>query len=108
MRSKYPQTPDGHYFIVRSRLWRLSNPGLEPEARSKFVAGLMKARRDVRAALKSDDANLLKKARTAVHRAKVELGERGPVWWDCGSPDYNRYLVKNTPYARWYNALACK
>ena len=38
-------------------------------------------------------------ARAKVHAAKVALGERGPVWWDDGAPDYNRHLVKNTPYA---------
>ena len=34
------------------------------------------------------------------------LGERGPVWWDDGSPDYNRKLLRRTPYAEWYRALA--
>jgi hypothetical protein len=33
------------------------------------------------------------------------LGERGPPWWDDGARDYNRYLVKNTPYAAWYVGL---
>ena len=32
------------------------------------------------------------------YEAKVELGERGPVWWSDGAPDYNRHLIKNTPY----------
>jgi len=45
---------------------------------------------------------LLKRARAAVHAAKVTLGERGPVWWSDGAPDYSRYLAKNTPYAAWY------
>ena len=39
-------------------------------------------------------------ARAAVHLAKVALGERGPPWWDDGAHDYNRYLVKNTPYGK--------
>jgi hypothetical protein len=34
-----------------------------------------------------------------VHEAKTALGERGPVWWDDGAPDYTRKLLKNTPYA---------
>jgi hypothetical protein len=34
--------------------------------------------------------------------AKHALGERGPAWWTDGAPDYNRRLVKNTPYATWY------
>ena len=37
-------------------------------------------------------------ARGRVHDAKVALGERGPVWWNDGAPDYNRHLVANTPY----------
>ena len=42
------------------------------------------------------------RARAAVERAKRALGERGAVWWTDGSPDYNRHLVKNSPYADWY------
>jgi hypothetical protein len=38
----------------------------------------------------------------AYTRAKVALGERGPVWWSDGAPDFNRHLVKNTPYRSWY------
>ena len=36
--------------------------------------------------------------------AKRGLGERGPVWWTDGAPDYNRRLARNTPYAAWYAA----
>lgn len=43
----------------------------------------------------------LNDARALVDSAKVALGERGSVWWDDGSPDFNRYLVKNTSYAEW-------
>jgi hypothetical protein len=46
----------------------------------------------------------LRAARAAVQAAKVTLGERGPVWWTDGAPDYNRHLVKNSPYAQWYAA----
>jgi hypothetical protein len=35
------------------------------------------------------------------------LGERGPVWWRDGAPDYNRKLAKNTPYALWFAGLDC-
>ncbi len=41
-----------------------------------------------------------------IHELKVALGERGPVWWDDGAPDYNRHLVKNTPYRSWYESRA--
>lgn len=44
-------------------------------------------------------------ARQAVNTAKIALGERGPVWWTDGAQDYNRYLVKNTPYDAWYATL---
>jgi hypothetical protein len=65
--TEYPVTPDGRYFVVRGRLWRLSNPALDP--------GIKRA-----------------------------LGERGPVWWTDGAPDWNRRLAKNTPYADWWAA----
>ena len=59
----------------------------------------MHARRDVGTAMRSDDVMAEKAARQRVHAAKLALGERGPVWWDDGAPDYNRHLVENTPYA---------
>jgi hypothetical protein len=40
-----------------------------------------------------------------VDDAKRTLGERGPVWWADGAPDYNRHMVKNSPYADWYELL---
>ena len=65
----------------------------------------MAARRAVRAALRTGDAQALARARAAVQAAKVALGERGPVWWDDGAPDFNRRMVANSPYARWYEEL---
>jgi hypothetical protein len=44
-------------------------------------------------------------AHHAVDVAKRKLGERGPVWWTDGSPDLNKHMVKNTPYASWYSDL---
>jgi hypothetical protein len=41
-------------------------------------------------------------ARLMVDAAKKALGERGPVWWDDGAPDYNRRLAVRTPYAAWF------
>jgi hypothetical protein len=35
----------------------------------------------------------------------VALGERGPVWWDDGTPDLNRHLARTGPYAQWYASL---
>ena len=93
----HPVTPDGRYFVVRGRLWRMSNPALSNEDRERLVRDLMTARRAVRA--KEPDA------RARVDAAKRALGERGPVWWDDGAKDWNRHLAKNTPYADWHAAL---
>ena len=60
----------------------------------------MAARRAVRDA--RGDPAALSAARSQVDEAKVALGERGPVWWDDGAPDYNRRMAKNTPYADWF------
>lgn len=103
---KYPSTPDGRYFVVKGRLWRTSNPHLAPEKRQALVDQLMTARRQVGIALKAADKEAEQKARAAVDAAKRALGERGPVWWLDGAPDFNRRMVKNTPYADWYAALS--
>jgi hypothetical protein len=66
----------------------------------------MTARREVKAAKASGDPGQLSAARAKVQEAKVALGERGPVWWNDGSPDFNRYKVLNTPYAEWYRSLS--
>ena len=87
----YPVTPDGRYFVVRGRLWRRTNPAIPEDVRVALVADLMKARRT--------------RDRESVDRAKQALGERGPVWWTDGAPDYNRHLAKNTPYADWFAGL---
>lgn len=95
-------TPDGRYFIVRDRLWRATNPTLSPEVRAALVSDLMTARRAVKTARRSGETDRLSAAHVAVHAAKVALGERGPPWWIDGAKDFNRHLVKNTPYAAWY------
>lgn len=93
------RTPDGRYIVVNGRLWRAANPNLEPEVLERLVKRLMSARRDVgRATTDVERAS----ARRRVHRAKVALGERGPVWWTDGAPDENRKLVENTSYAAWW------
>ena len=103
--ARHPITPDGRYFVVRGRLWRCSNPALPESERQTLVSELMKARAAVGQALRTGDATAEKRARAKVHAAKLALGERGPVWWNDGAPDYNRYLVKNTPYRTWYESL---
>lgn len=103
---KYPGTPDGRYFVVAGRLWRMSNPALGPQERQLLVDQLMHARRQVGAARKAGDAEAERGARSAVDKAKRALGERGPVWWNDGAPDLNRRMVANTPYAAWYDELS--
>lgn len=95
-------TPDGRYFLVNGQLWRCTNPALDEATRQRWVNDLMDARRAVKAAKAANDAQQLKAARQRVHHAKVALGERGPVWWSDGSPDFNRRQVANTPYASWF------
>lgn len=101
----YPVTLDGRYFVVRGRLWRTTNPALPEQSRVRLTGELMAARRAVQAAGSDSDAAAMRAARSAVDAAKVALGERGPVWWSDGAPDYNRHLARNTPYASWYAEL---
>jgi hypothetical protein len=99
-------TPDGRYIVVRGRLWRAANPHLATGQRDLLVQALMSARREVKAARAAKDAGRLSKARQAVQAAKVGLGERGLVWWQDGARDFNRHLVKNTPYRTWYEQVS--
>ena len=98
----HPVTPDGRYFVVRGRLWRMANPHLSESKRAEFVEQLMAARRNLRR-----DAPVAGRevARRNVDEAKQALGERGVVWWADGAPDYTRKLVRNTPYATWFASL---
>lgn len=101
----YPTTPDGRYFVVAGRLWRTSDPALDPVIRQELTKRLMDARRRVGSAKRAGELEAERRARAAVDAAKRALGERGPVWWTDGAPDYNRRMAKNTPYADWYAAL---
>jgi len=100
----HPVTPDGRYFVVRGRLWRRSNPQLSEGERTRLVGLLMNARRAVGSAKMSGDTLAERKARADVDKSKRQLGERGPVWWDDGAPDYNRHMALGTPYAAWFKA----
>ena len=97
------QTPDGRYIIERGRLWRKTNPSLPEETRTRLVAELMAARRAVKEA--GDDDMRLRAVRKAIDAAKIALGERGPVWWDDGTPDLNRHMAKTTSYAAWHRRM---
>ncbi|MBD8471769.1 hypothetical protein [Sphingomonas sp. CFBP 8765] len=102
----YPATPDGRYFVVRGRLWRCADPSLPEADRAELVRALMAARRAVGLARRRDDADAVAAARADVDAAKHALGERGPVWWHDGSPDYNRHMAANTPYAAWFAGIS--
>lgn len=102
---RYSTTPDGRYFVVRGRLWRCTDPSLSDALRQHWVHALMDARRAVKDAKANDEPDQLARARAQVQAAKVALGERGPVWWGDGSPDFNRRMAVNTPYAEWFQSL---
>ena len=93
---------------MRGRLWRTANPALPPERRAELTRRLMAARRGVAAANRADDDAALREARAAADTAKRALGERGPVWWTDGAPDFNRRLARGTPYAGWYAGLGAE
>ena len=98
------ETPDNrrrypHHAIPGHPRWKIfrcarsavqTKPNLPEAERQKLVRALMTARRE--------------RDRTGVDKAKRALGERGPTWWK--GPDFNRHLVKNTPYADWYVKLS--
>ena len=98
---RHPVTPDGRYFVVRGRLWRMADPSLPPERRAELTRALMAARRAVRGA----EGEPLREARARVDEAKRALGERGPPWWTDGAPDWNRRMARATPYAAWFAGL---
>ena len=83
----------------------MANPGFDEIKRAELVGRLMAARRAVRAAKKAADREAEAKVHGAVEEIKRALGERGPVWWDDGSPDLNRHMAKNTPYAGWHASV---
>ena len=101
-----PMTPDRRYLVIEGkagpRLWRASNPALDQERRDLLVSRLMDARRAVKEARGDEEA--MRAARAAVDEAKRSLGERGPPWWTDGAPDFNRRLIRNTPYASWWES----
>ena len=80
----------------------MANPGLNEAERANLVQRLMVARRGVREAKQATDREAESAAHNTVDEVKRALGERGPVWWSDLSPDLNRYMAKNTPYAEWY------
>lgn len=102
MGADHPVTPDGRYFVAKGRLWRRTDPALDPATRRAAIRDLMRARRDVgRAGTPAAE----REARDRVDAAKRRLGERGPVWWSDGAPDESRLAPWNSSYAAWWRTL---
>ncbi|EPE94248.1 hypothetical protein [Rhizobium grahamii] len=89
--------------LVRGRLWGKGNSALEDEPRQRLVDELMSAQRAIQD-VRNDPANFAQ-ARRRVDEGKNALSERDLVWWPDGEPDLNRHLVKNMPYAAWFEWL---
>jgi hypothetical protein len=98
-------TPDGRYHVIQGRLWRAPNPALPAEEKVRHMRELLNGRRALKAAKAAGDETAISAARRLVSAARSGLGERGQVWWKDGAPDFNRTLVKNSPYADWYVCL---
>jgi len=75
----------------------MANPSLADRNRADLVGQLMGARRAVRDAKRAADPEAEATAHRAVDEVKQALGERGPVWWDDGSPDLNRHMAHIRP-----------
>lgn len=105
---KHSVTPDGRYFVVRGKLWRMSDPDLDEAVRADLVGRLMAGRRSVKDAKERSDRQAEAAAHKAVDDVKHALGERGPVWWDDGSRDLNQHTAKNTHYAEWYAKIGSR
>ncbi len=62
----------------------------------------MTGRRKKRTAMQQKDRTAREAAQDEIERTKRSLGERGPVWWTDGAPDFTGHVVHNTPYANWF------
>ena len=70
VRANYTPTPDRRYFVVRGRLWRLSNPWLDPETHERLVRELVSAKRALSDAVAE---------RGALLRALAHAGTQGEI-----------------------------
>jgi hypothetical protein len=74
----HPVTPDGRYFVVRGRLWRMANPACRRKRRAELTRELMAARRGVAAANRAGDAAALRAARAGRGRGQARAGRARP------------------------------
>lgn len=63
------------------------------------------ARRAVKKAFLQNYVDGVSHTCTCVNTAKMLIGVRRPLWWPDGSKDFNRYLVRNRPCAKWCQSL---
>ena len=73
---------DPHFFVVRGRRWRRTDPDLPEEVVAALQSHLGSARATVGAAGRRGDEAAVAAARRRVGIAKHGLGERGPRWWE--------------------------
>lgn len=75
-----PVTEDGHYFVIKGRRWRATDPAIPEARRAELTRVLMAWRREVRRTKGTEEE---RSARAGVQATKVALGERGtPPWWE--------------------------
>lgn len=86
-----------HYVVIKGRRWRATDPDIPENAAAELRSHLMRARRDVAAALRAEDPAAELDARSRVHAAKVALGERGTPWWEQDGAERRQ---------RWQDGLA--
>ena len=95
-RKNRPHTPDGRYLVSKGILKRCTNPKLDDSIRRQELKALMQAR--------------MAKDKDAALKAKIALGEAGPVWWEDDTTDdakdYSNQQPMQTPYAKWWQSLS--
>lgn len=85
---------DDHFFVVKGRRWRRTDPCLPDDVVEALTSHLGRARSGVRVAKKDGDDEAVAAARHRVGLAKHGLGERGPRWWK-DEPDARRARARD-------------
>ena len=90
---------DPHYFTIKGRRWRRTDPNIPSKLNQELVNALMNARRQVKIAKQEDDSGTLEQARRRVSDCKNALGERGHPWWEPYTQDGLQKRVEATIFA---------
>ena len=93
---RYPVTPDDRYFVVRGRLWRMGNPGLNPATREALVRDLMSARRAVRDAKDDPEAMRQARGRRIAYVPQEPMSNLDPSF-TIGGPSLHVAYVRSPP-----------